>query len=75
MHHTIVASTCPAPECNLTVADIEALLPDLYRYVEHFKHSFTRADQHAWATRYLQGLLDTLCVKISETPTCWNLVM
>ena len=66
MPYTIVASTCPAPECNLTVADIQALLPDLHRYVEHFKHSFTRADQHAWATRYLQGLLDTLPRKSCE---------
>ena len=66
MHHTIVASTCPLPECNLTVADIEALLPDLQRYVEHFKHSFTRADQHAWAAHYIQGLLDTLPRKSCE---------
>ena len=66
MHHTIVASTCPAPECNLTVADIEALLPNLHTYVEQFKHSFTRADQLAWANRYIQGLLDTLPRKSCE---------
>lgn len=66
MHTTIVASTCPLPECNLTVTDIEALLPDLERYVEHFLHTFARLDQHAWATRYLQGLLATLPRKSCE---------
>jgi SRSO17 transposase len=66
MHHTIVASTCPLPECNLTVTDIEALLPGLQSYVEHFKHTFTRLDQHAWAYSYLQGLLDTLPRKSCE---------
>src|SRR5262245_15898354 len=66
MHRTIVASTCPLPECNLTLTDIEALLPDLQRYVEHFKHSFARLDQHAWASGYLQGLLDTLPRKSCE---------
>ena len=66
MHRTIVASTCPLPECNLTVTDIEALLPGLETYVEHFKRTFARLDQHAWATRYLQGLLDTLPRKSCE---------
>jgi SRSO17 transposase len=66
MHRTIVASTCPLPECNLTVTDIEALLPGLERYSEHFKHTFARSDQHAWAYRYLQGLLDTLPRKSCE---------
>lgn len=66
MHHTIVASTCPLPECNLTVTDIEALLPSLESYVERFKHAFARADQYVWATRYLQGLLDTLPRKSCE---------
>ena len=66
MHHTIVAPTCPAPECNLTVTDIEALLPCLERYAQHFKHSFARLDQLAWATRYLQGLLATLPRKSCE---------
>src|SRR5689334_12230470 len=66
MHRTIVASTCPLPECNLTVTDIEALLPLLHRYVEHFLHTFARLDQHAWATHYLQGLLTTLPRKSCE---------
>jgi SRSO17 transposase len=66
MHRTIVAPTCPLPACNLTVTDIEALLPALERYAEHFKHTFARLDQHAWATRYLQGLLTTLPRKSCE---------
>lgn len=66
MHHTIVAPTCPVPACNLTVSDIEALLPALESYVEHFKRTFVRLDQHAWAFRYLQGLLDTLPRKSCE---------
>jgi SRSO17 transposase len=66
MHHTIVASTCPLPECTLTLTDVEALLPSLQRYVERFKHTFARTDQHAWASRYLQGLLDTLPRKSCE---------
>lgn len=66
MRRTIVAPTCPLPQCNLTVTDIQALLPALERYVEHFKRTFARLDQHAWAHRYLQGLLDTLPRKSCE---------
>jgi SRSO17 transposase len=66
MHRTIVAPTCPLPQCNLTVTDVQALLPALERYVEHFKRTFARLDQHAWAHRYLQGLLDTLPRKSCE---------
>src|SRR5215210_4353857 len=66
MHSIIVASTCPVPECNLTVTDVEALLPALESYVEHFTRCFARLDQHAWAHRYLQGLLDTLPRKSCE---------
>jgi SRSO17 transposase len=66
MHRSIVAPTCPVPACNLTVCDIEALLPALEKYVEHFKRTFARLDQHAWAVRYLQGLLDTLPRKSCE---------
>src|SRR5215207_2136923 len=60
MHHTIVASTCPLPACNLTVMDVEAVLPALEDYVAQFRTSFVRSDQHAWVHRYLQGLLATL---------------
>jgi SRSO17 transposase len=66
MHRSIVAPTCPVPACNLTVSDIEALLPALENYGEHFKRTFARLDQHAWAVRYLQGLLDTLPRKSCE---------
>jgi SRSO17 transposase len=50
----------------LTVADIEALLPGLERYVEHFKHIFAGLDQHAWVHRYLHGLLATVPRKSCE---------
>lgn len=66
MHRSIVAPTCPVPACNLTVCDIEALLPALEKYGEHFKRTFARLDQHAWAGRYLQGLLATLPRKSCE---------
>src|SRR5436190_20012653 len=66
MHRTIVASTCPLPECNLTVMEVEALLPALQDYVAQFKTTFVRSDQHAWAHRYLQGLLATLPRKSCE---------
>jgi SRSO17 transposase len=66
MHRTIVARTCPAPECNLTVLDIEALLPALESYLEQFRSTFARSDQLTWAHRYLQGLLDTLPRKSCE---------
>ncbi|MBK9713289.1 MAG: IS701 family transposase [Kouleothrix sp.] len=66
MHRTIVALTCPVPACTLTVIDIEALLPALERYGEHFKRTFARRDQHVWASRYLQGLLATLPRKSCE---------
>jgi SRSO17 transposase len=66
MHRTIVAPTCPVPACTLTVSDIEALLPALEQYGEHFKRTFARLDQHAWAFRYLPGLLTTLPRKSCE---------
>ena len=57
MHSTIVAPTCPLPPCKLTVQDVEALLPALEDYLEPFVSAFARSDQHAWAYRYLQGLV------------------
>ncbi len=66
MHNTIVAPTCPLPQCNLTVMDVTALLPALEDYVAQFKTTFARHDQHAWAHRYLQGLLATLPRKSCE---------
>jgi hypothetical protein len=38
MHTTIVALTCPVPECTLTVADIESLLPALDTFAEQYRH-------------------------------------
>ena len=66
MHTTIVAPTCPPPECNLTVTDVEALLPALDDYVEQFAPAFARSDQHAWARRYVHGLLLPLPRKSCE---------
>jgi hypothetical protein len=66
MHTTIIAPTCPLPECNLTVMDVEALLPALEGYVQQFASTFARSDQLAWTHRYLQGLLDTLPRKSCE---------
>src|SRR5205085_1579366 len=66
MHRTIVAPTCPLPACNLTVPDVEALLPALEDYLERFKTSFARSDQLAWAQHYLHGLLATLPRKSCE---------
>jgi SRSO17 transposase len=66
MHTTIVAPTCPVPECTLTVADIESLLPALDTYAELFASAFARSDQHAWARRYLHGLLLPLPRKSCE---------
>ncbi len=66
MHSTIVAPTCPLPQCNLTVMDVQAVLPALEDYVERFKTTFARSDQHAWAHRYLHGLLTTLPRKSCE---------
>ncbi len=66
MHRTSVPPPCPLPECTVTVSDVEALLPALEQYSDHFKHTFARRDQHTWAYRYLQGLLDTLPRKSCE---------
>jgi SRSO17 transposase len=66
MHSTIVAPTCPLPQCNLTVMDVTALLPALEDYLAQFKTSFVRSDQLAWAHRYLHGLLATLPHKSCE---------
>jgi SRSO17 transposase len=57
MPTTIVAATCPAPTCNLAPRDVEALVADLEAYTAPFRSGFARADQGAWAHRYLQGLV------------------
>jgi SRSO17 transposase len=66
MHHTIVAPTCPLPPCKLTVHDVEMLLPAMEGYLEPFVSAFARIDQHAWAYRYLQGLVCILPRKSCE---------
>ena len=57
MPSRIVTETCPAPECNLTVADIEQFLPELTSYLELFAGSFVHQSQLAWSEVYLHGLL------------------
>jgi SRSO17 transposase len=57
MPSRIVTETCPAPECNLTVADIEQFLPELTSYLELFAEGFVHQPQLAWSAVYLHGLL------------------
>jgi SRSO17 transposase len=57
MPSQIVTETCPAPECNLTVADIEQFLPELTSYLELFAEGFVYQPQLAWSAVYLHGLL------------------
>jgi SRSO17 transposase len=57
MPTTIVADTCPAPQCNLAPRDVEGLVADLEAYAAQFRSCFARASQGAWAQRYLQGLV------------------
>jgi hypothetical protein len=64
----IVTETCPAPECNLTVADIEQFLPELTSYLELFAGSFVHQSQLAWSEVYLHGLLG------EAVPVCQYLV-
>jgi SRSO17 transposase len=57
MPSRIVTETCPAPECNLTVADIEQFLPELTSYLALFAGGFAHHPQLAWSAIYLHGLL------------------
>jgi DDE superfamily endonuclease len=66
MPPTIVADTCPAPSCNLSPRDVEALSMHLETYATQFLHTFARADQAQWAYRYLRGLLSDLPRKSIE---------
>ena len=57
MHMPIVAPPSTPPPCTLTPADVEALLPALDAYIDSCAPAFARADQLAWARRYIRGLL------------------
>jgi hypothetical protein len=48
------------------VQDVETLRLELAAYVDQFAACFARADQHAWAYCYLQGLLSVLPRKSCE---------
>jgi len=52
----IVTETCPAPECTLTVAEIEQFLPELTSYLGLLAGSFVHQSQWAWCGVYLQGI-------------------
>ena len=62
----IVTETCPAPECNLTVADIEHFVPELTSYLELFAGAFAQSIYLAWSTVYLRGLLGEAVRKNAE---------
>ena len=57
MPDRIVTETCPAPECNLTAADIEHFVPELTSYLELFAGAFAQPMHLAWSAVYLRGLL------------------
>jgi len=62
----IVTETCPAPEGNLTVADIDQFVDELARYVTLFASAFVRVEQVAWGKMYLSGLLSNIGRKNTE---------
>ena len=66
MSTTIVTDTCPAPSCNLSPRDVEALGAHLETYATQFASTFARADQALWAYHYLCGLLSDLPRKSIE---------
>ena len=57
MPRRIVLESCPAPECRLTVAEIEGFVPALNDYLALFAGAYAQAAQLVWSAIYLQGLL------------------
>ncbi len=69
----IVTETCPAPECNLTVQDIEQFLEEMTGYIEMFKPAFQRAEQLERSKAYLRGLLgDTPRKNVERMALDWG---
>jgi SRSO17 transposase len=66
MPTAIVTETCPAPECNLTAADVAQFVGELVRYVALFAAAFGRASQLSWLQIYLRGLLSNIGRKNTE---------
>lgn len=57
MSTQIIAETRPAPECNLTVKEVEQFVEELQAYHEQFVPAFRRPEQAGWSKVYLRGLL------------------
>lgn len=66
MPNTIIAESCPEPECNLAPRDVEQLLEELERYHGQFAAAFRRTEQAEWSHVYLQGLLSDSSRKTVE---------
>jgi SRSO17 transposase len=66
MPTAIVTETCPAPECNLTVADIDQFVDELARYAALFASAFGRVEQWSWLKIYLKGLVSDVARKNTE---------
>ncbi len=66
MPKAIVIETCPAPECNLSVQEIEQFNDELSSYTELFRAGFARSEQSEWSQVYLSGLLGTTVRKNIE---------
>lgn len=66
MPTTIIAETCPEPECNLAPSDVEQLLDELEAYHEEFAAAFRRPEQGDWSKVYLKGLLSDTSRKTVE---------
>jgi SRSO17 transposase len=57
MPASIIAETCPAPECNLAPRDIQRFMNEWQRYSAEFENVFRRPEQRIWAERFTRGLL------------------
>lgn len=57
MPETIIAETCPAPECNLAPRDIERCMKQWQGYIANFETAFRRPEQRRWAEVFTRGLL------------------
>lgn len=66
MPKDIIIESCPAPECNLSVQDIEQFADELTEYIELFRPGFARSEQSEWSQVYVRGLLGTSVRKNSE---------
>lgn len=49
--------TCPAPECNLSVQDVQQSWKELKKYMNRFRPAFGRVEQMEGSLAYVNGLL------------------